>query len=188
MLCLKGFLSVATADSNSRVASKGPICYLHFMKVYLSGPMTGSADQAILGWRERAEKLLSPHAQVIDPASLPYNASLAYMLSEEPRDALARQMHGRLVVDRNKKLIGSVDVVLVNFLGSQRASIGSIGEVFWADTYGVPIVVVREASGNVHNHAMINALASNIATTLEDGCTAVLNILGNATTFEVRNA
>ena len=132
--------------------------------------------------------VLSPHAQIVDPASLPYNASLAYMLSEKPSDALARQMHGRLVVDRNRKLIGSVDVMLANFLGSQRASIGSIGELFWADTYGVPIVIVREASGNVHDHAMINALASKIATTLEDGCTTVLNILGNATIIEARNA
>jgi hypothetical protein len=86
-------------------------------------------------------------------------------------------MHGRLVVDRNKHLIQSSDVVLVNFLSAERASIGSIGELFWANAFRVPIVVVRELTGNVHDHAMVNAIASVVTHSLEDGCTAVMNML-----------
>lgn len=158
------------------------------MRVYLSGPITGSTDQEILGWRERAGRLLSTHAEIVDPASLPYDSSLAYAQHEGPRDALARQMHGRLIVDRNKRLVGSVDVVLACFLDTPRASIGSVAELFWADNFRIPIVVIREASGSVHDHAMINAIATRITTSLEDGCNAVLNILGDSSAIEAQNA
>jgi len=68
--------------------------------------------------------------------------------------------------------------VLANFLRSDRASIGSIGELFWANALRIPIVIVREQSGNVHDHAMLNAIASVVTSSLEDGCEAALNILG----------
>nr|WP_319384391.1 hypothetical protein [uncultured Roseibium sp.] len=163
---------------SARVAAHAEVWYDHSMKVYLTGPITGSTDDAILSWREKARELISCDADVIDPASLPYNSSLSYRLSEGPQEALARQMHGRLVVNRNKRLIGSADVILANFLSADHSSIGSIGELFWADALQVPIVIVREPVGNVHDHAMINALASSITHTLNDGCVAVLNILG----------
>jgi hypothetical protein len=81
------------------------------------------------------------------------------------------------VVDRNKHLIQSSDVVLANFLHAERASIGSIGELFWANAFRVPIIVVREPAGNVHDHAMVNAIASVVTHSLEDGCAAVMNML-----------
>lgn len=122
--------------------------------------------------------MLPAGVDVYDPASSPYDAKLASDARETPSDALARLMHGRLVVDRNKHIIQSSDVVLANFLSSDRASIGSIGELFWANAFRIPIVIVREPSGNVHDHAMLNAIASVVTSSLEDGCEAVLNILG----------
>lgn len=122
--------------------------------------------------------MLPPGVNVYDPASSPYDAEFGSGARETPSAALARHMHGRLVVDRNKHIIQSSDVVLANFLDSDRASIGSIGELFWANAFQIPIVIVREPSGNVHDHAMLNAIASVVATSLEEGCEAALNILG----------
>jgi hypothetical protein len=129
--------------------------------------------------------MLSPDVEVYDPAAFTYNAALSYLDRESPSEALARLMHGRLVVDRNKHIIQSSDVVLANFLGAGRASIGSIGELFWANAFRIPIVIIREA-GNVHDHAMLNAVASAIASSLEEGCEAVRNILGGGAQLGAR--
>lgn len=148
------------------------------MRIYLSGPISGASRGEIAGWRQRVAGMLPPHVTVYDPAASPYDAALAYEAAESPSAALGRLMHGRLVVDRNKHIIQSSDVVLANFLYSDRASIGSIGELFWANAFRIPIVIVREQSGNIHDHAMLNAIASVVVSSLEDGCEAVLNILG----------
>ncbi len=148
------------------------------MRIYLSGPISGTAREEISRWRQRVIEMLPRRVEVFDPASSPYDASLAFASEESPSAALGRLMHGRLVVDRNKHMIQSSDVVLANFLDADRASIGSIGELFWANAFRVPIVIIREQSGNVHDHAMLNAIASVVASSLEEGCDAVLNVLG----------
>lgn len=148
------------------------------MRVYLSGPISGASNEEIVDWRKRAVALLPAGVDIYDPAASPYDVGLASDATEAPSAALARLMHGRLVVDRNKHIIQSSDVVLANFLHSERASIGSIGELFWANVFRIPIVIVREPSGNIHDHAMLNAIASVVTPSLEEGCEAVLNILG----------
>jgi hypothetical protein len=148
------------------------------MRIYLSGPISGASRDDIAGWRQCVAGMLPQHVDVYDPAVLSYDVALAYETAESPSAALARLMHGRLVVDRNKHIIQSSDVVLANFLHSERASIGSIGELFWANAFRIPIVIVREQSGNIHDHAMLNAIASVVVTSLEEGCDAALNILG----------
>lgn len=156
------------------------------MKVYLSGPISGSPDDAIVGWRQRVGQLLPQDVELFDPTASPYDASSAYLVPESDSEKLARLAHGRLVVDRNKHLIQSSDVVLANFLQADHASIGSIGELFWANAFRVPIVVVREPSGNVHDHAMLNAIASVVTHSLEDGCTAVVNMLRTGVRLSTR--
>lgn len=148
------------------------------MRIYLSGPISGASRREIADWRKRAAAMLPAGVDIYDPASSPYDADLATDAPETPSAALARLMHGRLVVDRNKHIIQSSDVVLANFLHSDRASIGSIGELFWANAFRIPIVIVREQSGNVHDHAMLNAIASVVTSSLEEGCEAALSILG----------
>ena len=122
--------------------------------------------------------MLPQYVEIYDPAASTYDAALAYDAPESSSAALARLMHGQLVVDRNKHIIQSSDVVLANFLHSEHASIGSIGELFWANAFRIPIVIVREQSGNVHDHAMLNAIASVVASSLEKGCDAALNKWG----------
>lgn len=147
------------------------------MKVYLSGPMTGSTAEGIVGWRDRVLELLPRHVEIFDPALARCDSTSAYIQRESPAEELMRLRHGLLVIDRNKHLIQSSDVVLANFLQARRASIGSIGELFWANAFRVPIIIVRERTGNVHDHAMLNGIASIITHTLEDGCKAVLSML-----------
>lgn len=140
------------------------------MRIYLSGPITGHTDEAIKSWRSLAIRRLSSLGEVIDPTLARYDSDVAFQKQESPPEALDRLRHGLLVVRRNRNLIRSCDVVLANFLGAgSKASIGSIGEIYWAEEFGKPVFIVRERFGNVHDHAMLNAIASRVVYALEDG-------------------
>jgi nucleoside 2-deoxyribosyltransferase len=148
------------------------------MRVYLSGPITGLKKSNIEGWRQRVSSLLPPGVQIIDPARSDYNEAIAFQKHENISDAMERLRHGRFIVDRNKNLIRNCDVVLANFLGVKtRVSIGSVGELHWADAFGIPIVVVRDKHGNVHDHAMLNAIASEICFDLDAACQTIAKMV-----------
>ena len=152
------------------------------MRVYLSGPMTGYIDVEIASWREIATQQLQSFAEIIDPAVYNYDAEPAFELPKFAERDLQRVYHGSFVVKRNKKLIHSCDVVLANLSGANgKASIGSIGELFWADAFDKPIVIVREANGNVHDHAMLNAIAAVVCHSLEDAISAISELAGRPT-------
>ncbi len=104
------------------------------MKIYLSGPISGCSEGEIVGWRAKVLELLPHTVEVFDPAVALYNSTAAYTREESPTEGLLRLRHGLLVVDRNKHLIRSSDVVLANLLHAEHVSIGSIGELFFRQT------------------------------------------------------
>jgi nucleoside 2-deoxyribosyltransferase len=149
------------------------------MRVYLTGPITGHSDKEIENWRTAMARRLKPIAEVVDPAAYSYDSAQTFRMGETPDAAVTRLHHGQFVIERNKKLICDSDVVLANFLGAgARASIGSVGELFWANAFGKPIVLVREAQGNVHDHAMVNAIASIVCTSLDEAVAAIGEMAG----------
>lgn len=149
------------------------------MKLYLCGPITGHSASDIKGWRDAVRSALDSRVEIIDPASAPYDASLDHLEKETSSEALERLAHGRFINQRNKALISGSDLVLANLLGSgDRISIGSIGELFWADAFGKPVILIREQTGNPHDHAMLNALAATICDSLEDGLNKAEEMLG----------
>jgi len=158
------------------------------MRIYLSGPVTGHIDEAIKSWRATATQELAKVAEIIDPTLARYDSDVAFERRETPPEALDRLQHGLFVVRRNRNLIRSCDALLANFLGSgAKASIGSIGEVYWADAFGKPTIVVRERSGNVHDHAMLNAIASRVVYSLDEAFDVVRE-LAAVTESRIRTA
>ncbi|MCR6672718.1 nucleoside 2-deoxyribosyltransferase [Devosia ginsengisoli] len=151
------------------------------MQIYLVGPITGQSTAGVLNWRERL-KLAMPDQQFLDPASAPFDASLVTAASSQSvPQTLKRLQHGRFVIDRNKRLVRAADVVFANLLEAQdRISIGSVGELFWANAFGKPIVVVRNPVADPHDHAMLNAIASRICSTTEEGCDALRELANSA--------
>lgn len=139
------------------------------MRIYLVGPMTGQSGGDIKDWRSTVKSLISD-ADFVDPAVWDVDKKEWFHQKERPSEALRRRDHGRLVADRNKLLIKSSDLVFANLLGAKKASIGSVGELFWGNSFGKPVIVVREAVGNVHDHAMVNAIATRICNSIEEGC------------------
>jgi nucleoside 2-deoxyribosyltransferase len=138
------------------------------MRVYLVGPITGQSTEQIANWRSALHKMC-PQFEFIDPSSTNADRDNAYELQETSSEALRRLHHGRFIVDRNRALIRRSDVVLANFSTTpDRASIGSIGELFWANSFGKPIIIVRQKHKNIHDHAMLNAIASRVCYSLEE--------------------
>ena len=61
------------------------------------------------------------------------------------------------------------DLIFCNLLGTNKISAGSMIEFGWADALRIPIILCMEEEGNVHDHAMVRAMASWIVPTLEEG-------------------
>lgn len=68
------------------------------------------------------------------------------------------------------------DVLLVNLLGADRVSIGTVMEIAWADLSRIPIVCVMEP-GNVHEHAMVGEALGYRVHTLQEAVDIVKAIL-----------
>ena len=127
--------------------------------VYLSGPITGVSRTAASNWRKFVIDRLAQGIVAVDPMR---DAVDDRVISEARLDDAARLqhlLHGKEILERNRADIARCDLLLANFLEAERVSIGSVGEIFWADGLRKHVIVVREQHGNPHDHGMINAIA-----------------------------
>ena len=146
------------------------------LRVYLCGPITGQSPEASMRWRDYATRNLAPKIITIDPTrDLPDTVQR----SSKPgtlKTAVMRAAHGKRTVARDRFDVMRADILLANFLGAEAASIGSVGEIVWADIMQKPIIIVREPSGNIHDHDMLNELAGWIFHDL-DQALALIKVL-----------
>jgi hypothetical protein len=146
--------------------------------IYLSGPVTGTSAQAD-NWRADVRRRLPSSYRLFDPSKQGPDRTIGYLRSLSPAEDLDRLRHGKFIVDRNRHQIGKSDVLLSCLLGAgERVSIGSVGEMHWANAFNVPIIVVRERTGNVHDHAILNALASELCFSIDEACQVLLGMFG----------
>ncbi len=137
-------------------SQNAPSCVLP--KVYLCGPITGQSTQGATTWRAQVTAALHGTADCIDPTrDSPEYGRQSESENSRPLTA-ARLRHGKRTVMRNRFDVGRSDLLLGCFLGSVAVSIGSVGEIFWADAMGKPVIIVREDE-NIHNHDMLNEIA-----------------------------
>jgi len=144
--------------------------------VYLCGPITGLSRRQATGWRRHVAELLAGEAEIIDPTrDLPD----LIRRSEMPATLAAkaeRLLHGKRTVARDWFDIQRADLVFACFVGAKSVSIGAVGEIFWADALGKPVVIVREED-NVHNHDMLNEIAGWVFNNLGDAIEQVKRVL-----------
>jgi nucleoside 2-deoxyribosyltransferase len=72
------------------------------------------------------------------------------------------------------------NLVLMNLLGADRVSVGTMIEVGWADAARNPIIVAMEP-GNVHEHPMVSDCAGYIVPTLDEAINLAVSILSHLT-------
>ncbi len=83
----------------------------------------------------------------------------------------------RGVITRDRYDSQHCDVMLVNLLGAERVSIGTMIELGWADSVRTPVVCAIEPTGNVHEHMMVQELIGFRVSTLTEALTVVKAIL-----------
>jgi hypothetical protein len=136
--------------------------------VYLSGPITGCSPETFSDWRKYVTSHLAGGISVIDPTR---DATDATVVSEKvltDSERLRSLLHGKEILDRNRADLQSCDLLFVNLLGTSRVSIGSVGEIFWANAFGKPVIVIREAHRDVHDHGLLNAIATCVFSNLDN--------------------
>jgi nucleoside 2-deoxyribosyltransferase len=69
------------------------------------------------------------------------------------------------------------DLVLVNYLGATKPSLGTAIELGWADAARIPIVMVIEDEGNPNDHNMIRELVGFRVNDLDTAIELVEQIL-----------
>lgn len=147
-------------------------------RVYLAGPITGLNYKGAVEWRDYAKNAL--FESFIDGIS-PMRGKQYLRALDTITDARAQQ--GDLtkdpygfekvmsspagIVGRDRNDVLTSDAVLMNLLGSERISIGTMIEVGWADAFRKPIVVVQERTG-LHRHGMVDALATYTVDDLDE--------------------
>lgn len=136
------------------------------MRVYLAGPITGCSYNGATDWRKEVARQLGDKCIIgVSPMRCK-----DYLLEET---TIADSYEARVMSSqkgltaRDRWDCRRCDIILANFLGAERVSIGTVMELGWADAARRPIVVVME-QGNVHDHAMVREVAGFIVSTLDE--------------------
>lgn len=145
--------------------------------VYLCGPITGLDYNAATDWRNKFKNNLVEGIKTLSPMR-----GKDYLLKEKYLAALGYNetvmSTARGITTRDRFDTIRADMIVANFLGAKKASIGSMIELGWADANRVPVIVIMEKEGNVHDHAMVNEIAGFRVETVEEAAHIVNIALG----------
>lgn len=136
--------------------------------VYLAGAITGLTAEDATDWRESVKESLAEDGIVgYSPMRAKDYLSAAGVLSGRP------EAYDQYVLSTAKGItyrdswdVQTKDLILVNLLGAERVSIGTVLEIGMAYAQRKPIVVAME-DDNVHVHAMLNTMAGWIVDDLD---------------------
>jgi nucleoside 2-deoxyribosyltransferase len=146
--------------------------------LYLAGPITGLTYEGSTEWRRFVAEHLMPDVVPLSPirgkeylkgVDIVGSAYAQYPLSTEAA------ILGR---DRYDVMIGC-DAILVNVLGAEKPSIGTIIEIGWADAVRKPIILVIEDENNVHDYPMIRQAATFRTPSIDIACRIANSLLSD---------
>jgi nucleoside 2-deoxyribosyltransferase len=160
-------------------------------RVYLAGPITGCTFEGCTSWREAFRKYLDD----ANPNGF-YDVNRLELLSPmRGKDYISQLVAAgvdgtvadsypdhklscdRGIMTRDYNDCTTADMVLANFLGAGRVSIGTCMEVAWAYQARIPVIFVMEKTGNVHDHSMMREALGFRAESLEEAAHILLTVL-----------
>lgn len=145
--------------------------------IYLAGPITGISYDGCTEWREYVKEniddsiiTLSPMRgkQFIKERSVGNTVGMSY------EDSPLASTKGINTRDYND--VRRADAILVNFIGSERVSIGTVMEIAWARAFSIPVIACMEED-NIHSHSMLNYACGYIVDSLDKGITILEAVL-----------
>jgi nucleoside 2-deoxyribosyltransferase len=144
-------------------------------KVYLAGPITGLSYGESTDWRDYASRLLAPEIIGYSPMR-----NKKYLAQEKEIASFYQAEHPlstpKGIMTRDYWDVHTSDLVLVNFIGADKVSIGTVMEVAFAHAHRVPVVMAME-EGNLHTHPMMEQATGYVAPTLEKAIEYVRHFL-----------
>lgn len=145
--------------------------------VYMAGAITGLTYDGAQSWRDFAKvRLGSSGIKALSPLrSKEYLRGIPALTADcKEYGSLNVMSTPKGLTTRDRWDAMRCDVLLVNFLGCEKVSIGTCMEIAWADATRTPIVCAMEAEGNVHEHAMVNECVGLRVTTLEEAIAVII--------------
>lgn len=123
-------------------------------QVYLAGPISGLTHGECTDWREKFRlELLVEGIECFSPMrGKEYLANVGKIEGSYDFDVMATP---RGIMTRDFWDCTTCDALLVNLLGAERISVGTVMELAWAYQSRIPVVCVME-EGNLHEHPMVS--------------------------------
>jgi nucleoside 2-deoxyribosyltransferase len=149
--------------------------------VYLAGPITGlTYGAARHTWRRDFPMLLPDHIHCISPLrgkELMHRAGVLTPGAEYESQHHIENPKG--ILTRDIQDVKRCDIMVANFLGAGRPSIGTSVEFGAAHILQKPVVLIMEKgeSDNPHRHAFITEVASYWVDNIEDAADIVTTLL-----------
>lgn len=143
--------------------------------VYLAGPIRGITYGESVDWRvDVAEKFMVNGIISFSPMRYKEGFKQDHQMGFCSGEGIIGQPKGITVRDRMDVM--RCGLVFVNFVGADKASIGTCIELGWADAFRKPIVIAMEED-NVHQHAIVNEIAGFIVPSLDEAIAVTKKIL-----------
>jgi len=151
--------------------------------VYLAGPIAGFTIDAARVWRTHAIWKLKKHGiRGIDPL-----AGAEKLQGDEVQTKQAPELDpftsAKGIMCQDFYYCTHADMVLVNFTGATKISIGSVMEAAWAYQCRTPLVIISRTHGvmvgvETHDHTMLRSAADYWVDDLDTGLDICVKVLG----------
>jgi len=141
--------------------------------IYLCGPIAGiSYKEATNGWRSEISNYLDADIKTISP--MRGKDHLKDVESFEKRGNYDTNINstGKAIITRDYFDVKNCDLILANFLGAERVSIGSCFELAWAYAMQKPVVLVIDEK-NIHIHDFVLETCGYITHDLRKACDSI---------------
>lgn len=150
--------------------------------IYLAGGIAGLTGYDATDWRKAAaEELRERGVETLDPMRAKTILSGHDTISHSFHDYkhLGAFFDSRGIMARDFADVKRCDALLVNLIGLERPSLGTIMEMAWAYAMQKPTIVAIERNGNPHDgHPMIHEAISFRFEQLHEAVDAAAIVLG----------
>lgn len=144
-------------------------------RIYLAGPIKGLSFGDCTDWRKDVIARLPSGVVGLDPMRGRHYLK-EYKIMEDYYAAFALS-RPEAIFARDRRDCCRADAVLVNFLGAEKASIGTTMECVWAYEAHIPVIVAIEKEGNIHDHGMLRCCWSVRVDTLEEAVACAVGMV-----------
>lgn len=143
-------------------------------RLYLAGPITGLTYYGCTNWRTHVAKQLEKTGiECFSPMrALEFLRAGGTLGGSDPTKPLVTS---KAITSRDRFDVERCDAVLMNLLGAEAVSVGTMIEAGWADAYRKPVILAIEPrrgiifkTRNVHDHPMLSEIASFVVPSLSE--------------------